>query len=149
MFDLAFPLLAGLAATTVGGFLCGAAFHHVLVPLDAMFRGNGRPRYAPRRPARVIAHTCLRAHTPATCSCAARDQRTVLEFRGTNALPQQAAVPGHYPLGSELPVHVRLTTNQPIPLTRKTVLRSAIRGSAIGAALGSAYAALLCVVLYT
>jgi hypothetical protein len=149
VLDLALPLLAGLAATTVGGFLCGAAFHHVLVPLDEIFRSTGHRWYTNRRPARVLAHTCVHAHDPEVCSCVLRDRRTVLEFRGTNALPRQAAVHGVYALGTELPVRVRYSTNEPVLLTRSTVVRSAIRGSALGAGLGLVYIALLCAVLYT
>ncbi|WP_327117285.1 hypothetical protein OHB12_07050 [Nocardia sp. NBC_01730] len=149
MLDLALPLLAGLGATTVGGFLCGAAFHHVLVPLNEIFRSIGRPSYTNRRPALAIAHTCVYAHDPAVCSCMPRHRRTVLEFRGTNALPQQAAVHGVYALGAELPVRVRYSTNEPVPLTRNTVVRSAIRGSTLGAGLGLVYSALLFAVLRT
>ncbi|MBF6225963.1 hypothetical protein [Nocardia abscessus] len=149
MLDLALPLLAGLVATTVGGFLCGAAFHHVLVPLNEIFRSIGRPSYTNRRPALAIAHTCVYAHVPADCSCIPRNRRTVLEFRGTNALLRQAAVQGVYALGTELPVRVRYSTNEPVPLTRNTVVRSAIRGSALGAALGLIHIALLWAALHT
>ncbi|MFC4127371.1 hypothetical protein [Nocardia rhizosphaerae] len=147
MFDLAVPMLAGLAAVTVAGFVCGLAYHHILVPVNEALRSHGGPGYTARRPALAVAHTCALAHDPMACPCPPRRQRTIVEYQGVDWSRRRHPVPGRYPLGAELSVRVRYAGNRPYPLTRITVLRSAIRGAAAGVGFGLVFIVLLIAVL--
>ncbi|NNH69539.1 hypothetical protein HLB23_06600 [Nocardia uniformis] len=148
MFELVLPLVAGVAAPAIGGLLYGLAYHHVLVPLNEAFRYHGGPRFTGRRPALAVAHSCAAEHEPGACPCPPRRQRTILEYHGADWRRRCFPVPGRYPLDAEVPVHVSYTSNRPYPLTRITVVRSAIRGTAAGFAIGLVVIAMMCVTLY-
>ncbi|WP_280276045.1 hypothetical protein [Nocardia wallacei] len=147
MVDLVVPLLAGVVVSAVFGSVVGASYHHVIVPFNEVFRSYGGPVYTGRRPASVIAHTCREGHEPVACRCPPRRLRSVLEYRGADWLIRHRHVPGRYPVGAEIAVRVSYRSNRPYPLTRTTVVRSAVLGALWGAGAGLLYATVLSVML--
>ncbi|WP_040787247.1 hypothetical protein [Nocardia pneumoniae] len=71
----------------------------------------------------------------------------MIEYRGADWRRRHDAAPGRYPLGAEIPVRISYRTNRAYPLTRSTLVRTGLRGAALGAGLGLFNAVLLCVLL--
>ncbi|MEV6326097.1 hypothetical protein AB0M45_33805 [Nocardia sp. NPDC051787] len=71
----------------------------------------------------------------------------MIEYHGADWRRRHDAVPGRYPLGAEIPVRISYRTNRAYPLTRTTLVRTGLRGAALGAGLGLFNAVLLCVLL--
>jgi hypothetical protein len=105
-------MIAGVAVTAAAGAVCGAAYFHVLVPLNDALRSKSAPSYTGRREAVALAHSCVAGHEPPSCVCPRRYRRTLLEYKGAD-WRRRYEVPGTYPLGQQVPVRVGYSSNRP------------------------------------